>query len=332
MKWDESARRRFSNSGKRAWADPVKRARLLAGKAKVQSEINLRISAGQKGRVVPENIRRQTSARMLLQHEYLSKRAKKMWANPQYREKASQRTHSLATRTKISAGVKLAHQNDPELRAAIGKRTVGKKLSEERKQHLRRCFLGRSNLKLSLALRGKKQSDAVRIKRAESLRAWWRRASPEQKQQRAELARRAWEIKSTEERNKQLSGIRSGKSVSNLEREFLNRVERSTGTMLRRGEIVGRYRPDGLVGRLVLEVDGDYWHSKPGVKRKDLARDKFFVAKGYYVHRAREGEILLDLWREVQRASTAVAFFGRGIVPLFLELFGGKPVRVAPPF
>ncbi len=42
---------------------------------------------------------------------------------------------------------------------------------------------------------------------------------------------------------------------------------------------------------IILEVDGDYWHSRPEVKRRDYLQTKYFKSQGYEVFRLKELDI-----------------------------------------
>ncbi len=50
---------------------------------------------------------------------------------------------------------------------------------------------------------------------------------------------------------------------------------------------IGRYCVDFYVRshNQVIEVDGEYWHNRPGVKERDARRDAELVALGYNVVR-----------------------------------------------
>jgi very-short-patch-repair endonuclease len=52
---------------------------------------------------------------------------------------------------------------------------------------------------------------------------------------------------------------------------------------------VGKYVIDFLIGKIVLEADGDYWHSR--TKARDNRRDAYFQSLGYDVVRISEKEI-----------------------------------------
>lgn len=53
---------------------------------------------------------------------------------------------------------------------------------------------------------------------------------------------------------------------------------------------IGPYVADMLVphSRLVIECDGDYWHSRPGALERDMRKDKYLEANGYRVLRLGE--------------------------------------------
>ena len=53
---------------------------------------------------------------------------------------------------------------------------------------------------------------------------------------------------------------------------------------------------------MVIECDGDYWHSLPGAKYRDMKRDMWLQSKGYIVIRITETEIHEDCRRAVLRA------------------------------
>ena len=55
---------------------------------------------------------------------------------------------------------------------------------------------------------------------------------------------------------------------------------------------IGQWTVDFLVGdRIVVEVDGDYWHSKPEVAEKDKRKDSWLTENGYVPCHIRESEL-----------------------------------------
>jgi very-short-patch-repair endonuclease len=40
----------------------------------------------------------------------------------------------------------------------------------------------------------------------------------------------------------------------------------------------------------IIEFDGDYWHSRPGVSKRDKIKDNILISMGYEVLRVKEGD------------------------------------------
>lgn len=60
--------------------------------------------------------------------------------------------------------------------------------------------------------------------------------------------------------------------------------------------LLGKYLADIFIKpNIVVEADGDYWHSSPKAVAKDKKRDDELTASGYIVIRFREKEILSNL-------------------------------------
>jgi very-short-patch-repair endonuclease len=53
----------------------------------------------------------------------------------------------------------------------------------------------------------------------------------------------------------------------------------------------GRFTPDLLVGQTIIEVDGDYWHTLPGIPEKDARKDAFYRDNGFNVIHIWEHEV-----------------------------------------
>jgi len=62
------------------------------------------------------------------------------------------------------------------------------------------------------------------------------------------------------------------------------------------------YYLDFAVGDLVIEVDGDYYHSSASQKRIDHRKDFRLAKLGYRVVRLSESEILEDVRKAIDRA------------------------------
>ena len=58
-------------------------------------------------------------------------------------------------------------------------------------------------------------------------------------------------------------------------------------------QVIDGYVVDILVDtpRMIVEVDGDYWHSKPENVARDIARDSHMMALGYQTVRITETDL-----------------------------------------
>lgn len=93
-----------------------------------------------------------------------------------------------------------------------------------------------------------------------------------------------------------LKCYRSGSArtyIENAIHEFLV----SIGVVFKSQHTIFRYTCDFYVesSLLIIETDGDYWHSLPGVKNKDLRRDKYMASIGLKTLRLSETEIKSDI-------------------------------------
>lgn len=65
------------------------------------------------------------------------------------------------------------------------------------------------------------------------------------------------------------------------------------------------YSVDFLIfDNLVIECDGEYWHSLPGRKSSDKRKDTFLKNRGYKVLRLPESEILAGCETAIQSLMT----------------------------
>lgn len=72
-------------------------------------------------------------------------------------------------------------------------------------------------------------------------------------------------------------------------RQFLDKV----GVEYKQEYKIGKYWADFYLPKynVVIEVDGDYWHSLPNVKEKDTRKDKYLKSKGINVMHIKECEL-----------------------------------------
>lgn len=83
------------------------------------------------------------------------------------------------------------------------------------------------------------------------------------------------------------AGAPGGSRLERAIREALTADGRDFAEQVR----VGNYHPDFLLGSLVVEADGSYWHDRPDVAERDRRRDAWMTAHGYTVLRLREDVI-----------------------------------------
>ena len=168
----------------------------------------------------------------------------------------------------------------------------------------------------------KPHSDKTRALIGLKSKARWARMSPEEK--RAELATtHAAALKSEPKRApKRRAGIaKQWASMMPEQRSLRTRpwraacyranpssLERTVGALLEALGIefvpqypIGRYVVDFLVPdkKLVIECDGSFWHSRPGVPEKDAARDAYLGTQGYRVLRLPQVDIEAGRARDV---------------------------------
>lgn len=58
---------------------------------------------------------------------------------------------------------------------------------------------------------------------------------------------------------------------------------------------IGRYYPDFVIGSIIVEIDGEYWHDA----EKDCVRDKELGDLGYTVHRIKSKERIEERLQEL---------------------------------
>ena len=90
--------------------------------------------------------------------------------------------------------------------------------------------------------------------------------------------------------------IAIGKTESYLEKKMANGLEKADIRFEKQFPI-WHYTVDFAVPekKLIIECDGEYWHSLPQSVRRDIRKDKYLSEKGWHVLRFRESEINLQL-------------------------------------
>jgi hypothetical protein len=136
-----------------------------------------------------------------------------------------------------------------------------------------------------------------------------KRADPEAVAKRADANRRTWASKTPEERlaHVQPALAARGRHMSRCEVAIAAALVYLEVPHEREVVLLGRYVVDFLVGTLVIEVDGAYWHDP----ERDEARDLALSDAGYLVVRIPEERALA---RPVQEVVAALLTYRRGAV------------------
>jgi very-short-patch-repair endonuclease len=74
-------------------------------------------------------------------------------------------------------------------------------------------------------------------------------------------------------------------------------LERRRIPFMKYQPIDGLYVVDALIpgARMVIEVDGDYWHRQPASKKRDQRKERYLKGRGYHVLRFWEAELKADV-------------------------------------
>ena len=80
-------------------------------------------------------------------------------------------------------------------------------------------------------------------------------------------------------------------------------LERRGVTFVKQQVIDGLWVADALIpgARVVIECDGEYWHSRPEMQERDRKKDRYLESRGYKVLRLPEAAIRADVRGCVQR-------------------------------
>jgi very-short-patch-repair endonuclease len=228
----------------------------------------------------------------------------------------------------------------PETRAKMSAARLGWIPSESTKAIWREQRKGKghpstpeTNQKISVALTGREVPLKRRLQISESVKEAYQ--DPQVRQNHKEGQRRKW--KNPAWRMK-WSGIKKafyktpeGKAVLEVTlqkaREALGRVSRKTsievavestlkvfGFNFEQAKPINRYIVDFLLPdhSIVIEADGDYWHSLPDAIERDKKRDQVLTSLGYQVVRIREKNIRENVWEAV--SSSLPQLFEKGYV------------------
>lgn len=137
---------------------------------------------------------------------------------------------------------------------------------------------------------GLKRSSATRARMSKSRLAYWENMSP------AERARRR-------EQFLQRMPMRPRFRRTNIERMIAQELDANDIQYEWNAPLLGRFCVDFLLRDypIVIECDGEYWHSLPETQKRDEAKNVAVVAAGYTLFRFSEREIRHDAKACIER-------------------------------
>lgn len=96
--------------------------------------------------------------------------------------------------------------------------------------------------------------------------------------------------------------------TTSIEEAVYAELERRGVTFVKQQVVDGLWVVDALVpgARLVIECDGEYWHSLPEMEARDARKDRYLRSRGYTVFRFPEAGIRADVQACVQRIVDAL--------------------------
>ncbi len=91
--------------------------------------------------------------------------------------------------------------------------------------------------------------------------------------------------------------------ATSIEEMIYGELERRGVTFVKQQVIDGLWVADALIpgARVVIECDGEYWHSRPEMQERDRKKDRYLESRGYKVLRFAEAAIRADVRGCVQR-------------------------------
>jgi len=309
--FSDEHRAKLSSARKGIRRSASTRAKLSASlKAKGAEWHAKRTAKGNKHRVLTDG-----------QRQKLSERAKAQWAAD--REGRSEQLARARQNSPVIGDVSSLHTPTSRAKASATKRakweslTVGERILAM--QHLRtaevqaKAALSRRGRTLSVAARARisdknkgrrlQLSDAQRANRSSKAKAHSAAVWAKRSQQDRERITAPMQLV-TKDRLAQLTLIERDSYFSALVRSARvtrpTSIERSVAAVL--GAVGVEYVPQHSIGRyvvdffvpskaLVIEADGDYWHSKPSVRARDEKKDAYLRLSGCTVLRLSESAI-----------------------------------------
>jgi very-short-patch-repair endonuclease len=189
-----------------------------------------------------------------------------------------------------------------ETKRKISRTSAGRKLTEEAVRKLVAANTGQrrseeAKHRMSLAQMGHKTTEEAKhnMSLAHAGQGQGRHLSEDTRQKLSVVVKKQWAGLTLEERSRRIAVPQRAAQKANpssIERaicQVLDALDIEYETQV----LIGPYLADILIRsqNLILECDGSYWHSRPGVAEKDRKRDTYLKGLGYRVVRLGEKEI-----------------------------------------
>ena len=200
------------------------------------------------------------------------------------------------------------HKISDEHKKQISVALKGRKFTETHRAAISKGQMGNLNAlgyrhtddskqKISDMLRGRKFTDERKDRlRIAQKGAYHPPFTEDHRRNMGKASKASWDKLSSEERGTRVAkSLRAITKPSSLER-LVCQVLDAVGIQYESQVPVGRYVVDILLAdrNLIIECDGDYWHSLPGRAERDRQRDAYLSEVGYKVIHLTENEIHQD--------------------------------------
>lgn len=235
----------------------------------------------------------------------LSEAAHKRWANPEQRAKKSAHMKKLHAETDLRERVSKATKEAMARPEVVEKGRLGKERSRAYELELRASPEYRtrksaksrevgSNPEYKAKMSISTKAAHARPETKAKLKAIMDeiRLRPEYHEKLSKSIKEFWS--DDERREERLEAIFAGQKYTGTTIELIvQSILEDTNTPYEPQKFIGGFSVDFYVPalRLVIECDGDYWHSRPGVKERDARKDEYLTQKGYKILRLAEHQI-----------------------------------------
>ncbi len=240
--------------------------------------------------------------------EKMSERFRQLWQDPEYRQRVTDARKKLwadpARRAAASERGKL-RRHSPEVKEKIAAGNRGKKMSAESIEKMRAAKKGKKHTdafkqQVSERHKGKKLSDETKRRMSEAVKERFK--DPARKAASSLGRRKFWATLSAEERTRitrpgrlaclEATRLREPTSIERIVAGILSDM----GVAFEQQVLFKYYSADIFLPdhNVIIECDGDYWHSTPVMIAHDKKRDKWFANHSIGVIRLKECDIKAD--------------------------------------